>query len=587
MEIEVALNDRLKSFASNVDSTKLNPFTILLGRNGAGKTQLLRLLKGSYYDTRQPEGQTTIKVDGETIASHDVVLIEEWGMPSANPAGINELLSVSNELQAIIQNGATNPSNWPTEHGFFSYSQLQEIKHVTQQLRDRGFDWIKKFPDMDEDIFPLLSTDFNSSGARILNERIGEIIFAKHLDAKDRMQVLPNDEDPINVFNQLCKDFELDFELAPFTTIKRSYSPLLLDSSKNPIDWSDLSAGEKVLFRIICWLFYYENNTSLYPKLILMDEPDAHLSPAMIRKFLRAVEEIIVGKMNIRIIMTTHSPNTIALSTESSLFELKRLGNNHRIDRISKHDALNIFSEGLVFVQEQTRLIFIEGQDDTGFYTSQYEMAVARFNLPNRPSMKFIPVSIRNPDAGGCQQVIDTVERFADTSIRQLVHGLIDRDVSNAPTGNIQTLNRYAIENYIYDPLVVLITLVKSGRHKDLIPQIRHIDTGAFEEILSNPSLLQTSIDRVIELTLQGSKSTLDTTPVPVSVRTRIIREVIQYTIPKWLIDISKTDLNTTLYKSDHPLRQIIQRPSNQINSMDLVSLLFVDIEDIFKHFQK
>ena len=69
----------------------------------------------------------------------------------------------------------------------------------------------------------------------------------------------------------------------------------------------DLSSGEKVLLQLVLWL-YSSGKEGVFPKLLLLDEPDAHLHPSMTTQFLDIISEVLVNKLGIRVIMTTHSP---------------------------------------------------------------------------------------------------------------------------------------------------------------------------------------------------------------------------------------------------------------------------------------
>src|SRR5438034_938829 len=81
------------------------------------------------------------------------------------------------------------------------------------------------------------------------------------------------------------------------------------------INFSDLSGGEKVIMSLA--LSLYNSNFDIeFPKVLLMDEPDAHLHPSMTRKFLDVIQNVFVNEKGVKVIMTTHSQSTVALAPE-------------------------------------------------------------------------------------------------------------------------------------------------------------------------------------------------------------------------------------------------------------------------------
>src|SRR6201999_232657 len=79
----------------------------------------------------------------------------------------------------------------------------------------------------------------------------------------------------------------------------------------------DLSSGEKVLLQLVLWLFT-AGKEGVFPKLLILDEPDAHLHPSMTQQFLDVISDVLVSKHGVREIISTHSPSTVALAPDGS-----------------------------------------------------------------------------------------------------------------------------------------------------------------------------------------------------------------------------------------------------------------------------
>ena len=581
MNIEIQLDRPFQSFTTGISLSDLNDFVVMTGRNGAGKSQLLRLIDGKSYGSPIAQGRTTIQVGGDYVSSDEVVLITTWDMPSAPPASANELMNATQQVLAIVAAYLQGQAPTRNQYPSFSNKQLTELRQVSETLRQGGFDGVTRPVDIDRDVVPLLSSDFDNHSAEIVNERIGKIIYSTYFNAFSEKRDVSDSEDPIKAFNNLCADFDLDFHLAPFTSPLRPYVPILHDGQDDLVDWSQLSAGEMVLFRIITWIFYYEQNNTLYPKLLLLDEPDAHLSPKMIRKFIDSLQSILVEQMGINVIMTTHSPNTVALTDETTLHELTKSGPTHTMQKISKSDALRTFSEGLIFVQERTRLIFLEGKADPHFYSKCYEIAVTKHGLTNHPSLNFIPVSQDDPDEGGCTKVIAMIRKFDGTIVSDLVHGIIDMDRGNAPSINVHVIPRYSIENYIYDPMVIAIALVRAGRHAQLLPSTSALDTNDVEGLLTTDSLLVSAVKEVLgHIRNQLSAQHLDETSFECMVLTKYLDQPIRYELPRWFLDLKKSDLTTSsLWNMSQAMKPISEK--EQYLAMESAGLVHKEIYDL------
>jgi predicted ATPase len=107
-----------------------------------------------------------------------------------------------------------------------------------------------------------------------------------------------------------------------------------------------------------------------FPELIILDEPDAHLHPEMTKLLIDVLEETFVKKYKIKVIITTHSPSTIALSPIKSIYELRN-NNNSGLIKISKDDALKLltgFIPTLSIDYQNHKQVFVESPVDAKYY---------------------------------------------------------------------------------------------------------------------------------------------------------------------------------------------------------------------------
>ena len=82
------------------------------------------------------------------------------------------------------------------------------------------------------------------------------------------------------------------------------YSLRFLNSNGIEIKPHDLSAGEKAITKILLLTFIHNFKTAR-PKLILLDEQDAHLEPSAIDGFIESIKNTLVDKFKCHVILTT------------------------------------------------------------------------------------------------------------------------------------------------------------------------------------------------------------------------------------------------------------------------------------------
>ena len=191
-----------------------------------------------------------------------------------------------------------------------------------------------------------------------------------------------------------------------------------------------------------------------------MDEPDASLHPSMSKQFLDVIERVFVKDKGVKVIVTTHSPSTVALCNETNLFVMNKLG--QRVEKNTKDKALKILTAGVPSLSinyENRRQVFVESKYDVFFYDKVYDKL--RGKLENDISLNFISSGVGG--SGNCDQVkeiVDKLSGFGNSS----VFGIIDWDNKNIASGFVKVLGegkRYSIENYIFDPVIISALLLR------------------------------------------------------------------------------------------------------------------------------
>ena len=115
-----------------------------------------------------------------------------------------------------------------------------------------------------------------------------------------------------------------------------------------------LSSGEKVLMAL-CLASFNQYLGRRFPKLLLLDEIDAVLHPSMVAALVRTLKDQFVPR-GIRVLMTSHSPMTMATLDDADIFSVVRTGGDVTISHTTKSEAITELSEGLATVDVGLRI---------------------------------------------------------------------------------------------------------------------------------------------------------------------------------------------------------------------------------------
>jgi ABC-type branched-subunit amino acid transport system ATPase component len=272
-------------------------------------------------------------------------------------------------------------------------------------------------------------------------------------------------EPPWDFLNSVLETANLDFSInKPDKYEDDLYEPILTDKIRGTqIKFADLSSGERVLMSFALCLYNAHDHNQLvdYPKVLLFDEIDAPLHPSMTQSLLRTIQEVLVKRHGIKVILTTHSPSTVALSEEESLYVMYKTGID-RLQKTTKDKALAILTTGVPTISidyENRRQVFVESQYDVQIYEKIYEKV--KNHLIPEISLNFISSGISGH--GNCSQVKDIVNCLYSGG-NKTVYGIVDWDSSYNGNERVKVLgrgSRYSIENYIFDPLLLAAFLLR------------------------------------------------------------------------------------------------------------------------------
>jgi predicted ATP-binding protein involved in virulence len=147
--------------------------------------------------------------------------------------------------------------------------------------------------------------------------------------------------------------------LAEFTTMPyRVNSPFLQEeftlrlvdpSNGTEINFDELSSGEKILMALVASV-YKASSDNHFPDLLLLDEIDASLHPSMIINLFKVIEKVLLMQ-GIKVVLVTHSPSTVALAPEESVFIMNKSGHK-RVEKKDKSEAIEALTEGFATLEK-------------------------------------------------------------------------------------------------------------------------------------------------------------------------------------------------------------------------------------------
>lgn len=545
--MDIIFEGKFKSLTS-FDWRDIPKLAIITGVNGVGKTQFLNALYHkiqipSTYSSLFPN--TNLSIDKIHFNNGEIGFWESRGGIFLNETQKFDYIDVEQITQEIYRkidsNAENNLKRLSPQSRFGIGIQLNEslIKHPVfkRSVANNLAKIIKSIEEstnksrqdlLPEDILVNLPEDILLDGIDVINSDSIEMIFYLYqLKKAIGIQSGKNETDfstpPWVILNDVLSTSGLPYIVTepPIENIKAIVSnpinrvscipfsvKLINPSTNEDIGFSNLSGGERIIMSL-AFLLYYSEKRNVSRKLLLLDEADAHLHPSMTKQFFKVIHETLILKYDARVILSTHSPSTLALAPRTpdcGVFEMKKEPTKFIKDEsVNFSKSISILTDGLITVNPKSKYIFVEDEDDVDFYSNINSLVSISSDLI------FIPASnrIENKNgstvvhqSGGKDAVASWVSRFERFS--NVFAGLIDKDNGNEIPEHteLNIINRYSIENYLIDPIVIFCVLNKSNSSavNGLLGGFV-VTKGTEHEIIYNDDIyLQKIVDHIILL---------------------------------------------------------------------------------------
>jgi hypothetical protein len=324
----------------------------------------------------------------------------------------------------------------------------------------------------------------------------------------------------------------------------------------------------------------------VFPKLLLLDEPDAHLHPSMTVQFLDVISEVLVRKHGVRVIMTTHSPSTVALAPQGTTFQMER-GGSEILPATDRGAIISILTAGLITVSPASRFCFVEDEDDVSFYNAILDLLTDAgpskdpCAIRPSPSLVFLAASIGrgNQKVSGGKSIVEKwIAKLDAPPLTTTFLGVLDRDEDNTSSPRIKVIGRYSFENYLLDPLNVFGLLLENGT----APTIEGVSVSSGDEHLLRTlpaPLLQTISDSITTKVEQTNQ------PLVTDLRATVrYTSGLEIQVPKWVIDHRGHDL-LPIYQGAWGGHQVIT-PPRLVKALRRVRLIPRELARLYEELQ-
>lgn len=254
----------------------------------------------------------------------------------------------------------------------------------------------------------------------------------------------PIKEEFERIFNGLLKGRQLDsFGINEIGFLNVQIRDI---ESNRVFDLDGMSSGEKGL--ILTFLMIARS--VVQHGIVLLDEPELHLNPAVCKDLLNFIIEEYAKPRDLQVIICTHSPEILTTAFDSDECSLYHLMSGTNISRVHTQDKLNI-SEALrrLGATESENLlyrgvVFVEGPDDVILLEAGFSHLLRRFKL--KPSMGRTEV----------EKAAKLLEENEGTTVVSPSYFILDLDdeatkINSSKSIRVLQWNRRCLENYLID----------------------------------------------------------------------------------------------------------------------------------------
>lgn len=309
-------------------------FSVITGVNGSGKSQMLDWTWNNL---------TTVSTINPPLNTHSVLYKKAGGSLANERNTLPEIGQIIEQFENSYKGNIVDATTdirkkqllWehPSVQIWFSYHFTQPKQALSHLINSQSSlnDVIRTFSKKDE-YTTFLRREISKQEFNIIDiiNKIGELI---------RCDAIRNNNTDYNLWlyskinailatiedNNSRKLFKHKIKKPQFVNSPGDYTLTFVSDDDKEISFNELSSGEQVMFELLCYRHILSEGVykDSQPKVMLLDEFDAHLNPILAKTFIKVIEEQFVAN-GVQVIMTTHSPSTVAYVSEENVFWMEQ-----------------------------------------------------------------------------------------------------------------------------------------------------------------------------------------------------------------------------------------------------------------------
>jgi predicted ATPase len=287
-------------------------------------------------------------------------------------------------------------------------------------------------------------------------QRFKSTLFSSFVESEESR--LQQDENFKKIFKDLLKEKELsNFSVNKFGQASIGVRDL---RTGRVFDIDSLSSGEKGLILT----FLIMSKAIERGGLVLIDEPEIHLNPAVCKDLLNFMLKRYLEPLNIQAIICTHSPEILTSAMREEKCTVHHIRAGGAVSIIRKQDqpevaeALKLLGTSEVEEMLYDAVVFVEGADDVELLEAAFPAMLSR--------VKFRELFGR----GEIENQIQKLQEAERNDLKENIsYFLFDRDrkiseLQSTPKVVVKQWDRYCLENYLIEPEILFDLLRKEFR---------------------------------------------------------------------------------------------------------------------------
>jgi predicted ATPase len=278
-------------------------------------------------------------------------------------------------------------------------------------------------------------------------QRLKTTIFACMVESPESKELLER------TFQDIFRKLLLGRELGPFGVNQYGQATISVkDSSTGELfDIDSMSSGEKGL--ILTFLLIARSIDKR--GLILLDEPELHLNPAVCKSLLAFLLDEFLLPNDIQAIICSHSPEIFSAAMRREECTAYHLRTGSRVSEVRKKDqpevaqTLRLLGTSEVEEMLYEGVMFVEGEDDVDLLEEAFPELLAKF--------KFRELSGRGELEKHIKKLQEAEQLGQKENISYFVfdHDNKPTELKSTDKVRVKQWDRYCLENYLLDPAVI------------------------------------------------------------------------------------------------------------------------------------